>query len=315
MNEDDLISVVMPAYNAEKFIAESIESVLAQTYNNWELLIVDDGSTDNTKTIIKGFCIKDQRIKYYYQENGRQGKARNLALKHAHGKYIAFLDADDLWLPEKLHLQLEDIKREQADLVFADAKIFCDKLSDSIAVMQAGKGIFEGDIALKNFLEQNKIPILTVLMKVEVLREMNGFTELPAIQNAEDYHLWLRLLMNKKKLFGSSAVLAGYREHVSASTISDKLSIAKVIEAFEDLKRNYKPYKKLITSFQKKWFKKYHYSTSQWTGNTYKSLIKKNCSYISKTILNPFFQLMYSVFGLRATRKLITKILNQSIML
>ena len=308
---NDIVSIIMPAYNAANFIAESIESVIHQSYTKWELLIVDDGSVDNTSDVIKNYQVKDPRIKYYRQRNGKQGKARNLALSYAVGKYIAFLDADDVWLPEKLDLQVQEIINEEADVVFAEAKIFHKIPADSVTVMKSGKGVFEGEKGLKIFLEQNQIPILTAIVKADVLKAIGGFTELPGIQNAEDYHLWLRLLMEKKKLYGSEIIMAGYREHQSSSTISDKLSVAKVIEALEDLKYNYKPYNKILTSYQKKWFKKYHYLTSSWSKTSYKALIKKNCLYINKRMLNIIFQSVYMVFGLRTTRKMITKILNQ----
>ena len=95
------VSVIMPAYNAATFIAGSIKSVVKQSFTNWELIIIDDGSTDNTKNIINCFINKDARIKYHYQQNGKQGKARNAGLALAKGKYIAFIDADDVWLPNK----------------------------------------------------------------------------------------------------------------------------------------------------------------------------------------------------------------------
>src|SRR5690349_25117803 len=102
---EQLISVIMPAYNAEKFVAESISSVITQTYKNWELIIVDDGSTDNTKNIIEEFAKHDARIKYIYQENAKQGKARNTGIAMAKSGLVAFLDADDLWLPQMLESQ------------------------------------------------------------------------------------------------------------------------------------------------------------------------------------------------------------------
>jgi len=104
-----LVSVIMPAFNAEKFIAESIESVVAQTYPNWELVVVDDGSTDGTAKIIKRYQAAEPRIKYFYQKNARQGIAKNLGISESYGEYIAFLDADDLWLPEKLDIELDYI--------------------------------------------------------------------------------------------------------------------------------------------------------------------------------------------------------------
>jgi glycosyltransferase involved in cell wall biosynthesis len=104
---NDLVSVIMPNYNCEKYIDETIQSVLAQTYTNWELLIVDDCSKDNSVEIIKSYQAKDDRIKLLINEkNSGAAASRNWALRDAKGKWIAFLDSDDLWLPEKLEKQI-----------------------------------------------------------------------------------------------------------------------------------------------------------------------------------------------------------------
>src|SRR3978361_2227094 len=104
---EPLISVIMPAYNAQKYVAKSIESVLAQTWQNWELIIADDGSTDDTAEVIKQFCISDLRIKYTPLSNSGPGMAKNAAIAKSQGKYIAFLDSDDLWAKEKLQLSYQ----------------------------------------------------------------------------------------------------------------------------------------------------------------------------------------------------------------
>lgn len=107
MKDCGLISIVTPTWNCGKFISETIDSVLAQTYSNWEMLIVDDCSTDNTKEIVEQYQQKDSRIKYYcLEKNSGAAVARNTALKMAKGRWIAFLDSDDLWKPEKLEHQL-----------------------------------------------------------------------------------------------------------------------------------------------------------------------------------------------------------------
>lgn len=104
----DLVSIITPTYNCGRFIAETINSVLAQNYINWEMLIVDDCSTDNTKDIVLKYSQKDRRIRYYCLErNSGAAVARNRALKMAKGRWIAFLDSDDLWLPNKLERQLD----------------------------------------------------------------------------------------------------------------------------------------------------------------------------------------------------------------
>ncbi len=102
----DLISIVIPSYNAKKFIAETIDSVINQSYTNWELIIIDDGSTDNSKLIINEFCKADNRIKYYYQNNSGVSVARNNGIRKAKGKYIALLDADDVFEKENLKTKI-----------------------------------------------------------------------------------------------------------------------------------------------------------------------------------------------------------------
>lgn len=105
----ELVSIIMPSWNTARFIAESIQSVIAQTYRNWELLIVDDCSTDNTDEIVSSF--KDERIKYFKNEkNSGAALTRNRAMREAQGEWIAFLDSDDLWAPEKLEKQIRFMK-------------------------------------------------------------------------------------------------------------------------------------------------------------------------------------------------------------
>ena len=109
---DGLVSIIMPSWNTGQFIAESIQSVLNQTYSNWELLIVDDCSNDNTDDIVLSFT--DQRIKYLKNEkNCGAALARNRAIKEAQGEWIAFLDSDDLWVSEKLEKQIEFMKKNE----------------------------------------------------------------------------------------------------------------------------------------------------------------------------------------------------------
>ena len=109
-----LVSIVVPVYNAGPFIAETIYSVQAQTYRAWELLLVDDCSQDNSREIIRQECAKDERLRLVVQEeNGGTAKARNRGVQEACGQYLCFLDADDLWLPEKLETQLEQLRKIQ----------------------------------------------------------------------------------------------------------------------------------------------------------------------------------------------------------
>lgn len=116
---DGLVSIIMPSWNTERFIAETIQSVIDQTYTNWELLIVDDCSSDNTDNVVASF--KDNRIKYFHNEtNSGAALTRNKALREAQGEWVAFLDSDDLWMPEKLEHQIEFMKKNGYNLSFTE---------------------------------------------------------------------------------------------------------------------------------------------------------------------------------------------------
>ena len=133
---DELVSIIMPSYNTARFISETIESVLAQTYTNWELIIVDDCSTDNTDEVVAAFS--DERIRYLKNEkNSGAAVSRNYALREARGRWIAFLDSDDLWHPEKLEKQI--IFMESGDYSFSYTDyIQIDEESKSLGVYVTG---------------------------------------------------------------------------------------------------------------------------------------------------------------------------------
>lgn len=102
-----MISVIIPTYNRDQLIRNAVQSVINQTYTNWELIIVDDGSTDKTREVVSEYIEKDPRIRYFYKENGGQGSARNLGIRESKGDYIAFLDSDDEWEKTKLEKQIK----------------------------------------------------------------------------------------------------------------------------------------------------------------------------------------------------------------
>ena len=215
----DLISVIMPAYNAEKYIAASIESVLAQTYSDWELVVVDDGSTDSTATIVKEFVKRDQRIKYVFQENGRLGKARNTGIRNASGSLIAFLDSDDLWIKTKLEAQTRTMAENKADVVYSKAWVFTDKeITAQTETMMSTVGLFSGPDFFDSLIRQNQLPVLTVLLKKSTLDRVGLFEEAKPYHGCEDYDLWLRLAKAGFVFYGMPDVLARYRRHDKAMT-------------------------------------------------------------------------------------------------
>lgn len=120
MNE--MVSVIMPVYNAENYVEEAIRSVLSQTYQNWELLVVDDGSTDGSASIVKRYAGRDRRIRFFQtgSPSGSPVKPRNIGVEAAAGRYIAFLDSDDVWFPDKLQLQLPLFREHAVAVVFSD---------------------------------------------------------------------------------------------------------------------------------------------------------------------------------------------------
>lgn len=305
-----VVSVIMPAYNASGYIQEAINSVIAQTYTNWELIIIDDGSTDSTSEIIINNCNQDLRVKYFYQENGKQGRARNLGLYHARGPYIAFLDADDLWLPEKLEIQLEEIKAKNVDLVFANSYVFNNNnISDRSMKINILNRIFKGEEALKLFLEINRIPILTVLVKKEKIILVDGFSEKLVIQNAEDYHLWLKMLISGFVFYGSEKTLASYRDHSESSTNHDKLASKQIPEVFYDLLQNYPHDKQIILQALKKQLRK-SYSGRLYIRSDFNAIIDENCRYLDKPYYSSFFKTMNFFIGIKMTKKFLNHLLN-----
>jgi len=151
-----IISVVIPVYNCEMFLAQSIDSILAQTYNPIEIIVIDDGSTDGSGAVAKSF--EDFQVKYFYQPNSGIGAARNMGIKISKGKFLAFLDADDLWMPDKLSFQVEPFLR---DMVFGHVLQFHDpgNNENSQALGKHGQkkypGVLPGTMLIKrrSFLE------------------------------------------------------------------------------------------------------------------------------------------------------------------
>ena len=209
----------MPAYNTEKYIGDSIQSVLDQTYTNWELLVVDDGSTDETANIVRRFAAGDARVKYIYQQNGHQAKARNTGIAKAQGSLIAFLDSDDLWLPEKLEREWETAVATNADVVYSNGFIFYEPgAPKGPTEFPIVAGTIEGRKMVDLLLLFNHIPVQSVLVRAEALIRAGTFDESPQFHGCEDYELWLRLAANGSVFQGMTEKLIRYRRHPTATT-------------------------------------------------------------------------------------------------
>lgn len=200
MVEKDLVSIVMPSYNCARFIAESVESVINQTYSNWELIIIDDHSSDNTKEIIESF--HDDRIQYYLNEQNRGAAfSRNLALKKAKGEWIAFLDSDDIWLADKLEKQLK-FMIEHGYKFTCSYCCYIDEDSKSLGIIDTcPKHITK----IMNYL-YNWIGSLTVMYHVPEI----GVVQIKDLKKRNDYALWLKVF-KKADCYSVPEVLAKYR--------------------------------------------------------------------------------------------------------
>jgi teichuronic acid biosynthesis glycosyltransferase TuaG len=217
MAQQPLVSVIVPTYNYAHFIGETLECVRAQTCPDWECIVVDDGSTDNTATIVGEFAARDRRIEYVFQENGKQGKARNTAIAHARAPLLAFLDADDLWEPNKLALQLRALEETGADIVYSDGTIFGGAENHNFS-FKVRTGLTAGPAMLNFLLLHNTVPLASVLMRRSVLDAVGGFEEGLEFQACEDYELWLKAAKAGAVFLGLPDKLVRYRRHQNAST-------------------------------------------------------------------------------------------------
>lgn len=180
---DGLVSIIMPSWNTGKYIAESIQSVLAQTYTNWELIIVDDCSTDNTDEVIANFC--DKRIRYLKNtQNSGAALTRNRALREANGEWIAFLDSDDIWLPEKLERQIEFMKKNSYVFSYHDFEKI-DEVGKSLEITVTGP-----EIVTRSMMYNYGYPgCLTFMYNAKFM----GVVQIKDIKKNNDYAILLKL--------------------------------------------------------------------------------------------------------------------------
>lgn len=212
----------MPAYNAEKYVADSIRSVIEQTYPDWQLVVVDDGSTDKTAEIVQSVSAADDRITYIYQANGGQASARNTGIENSRGDLIAFLDADDLWIKEKLELQVLKMDETGADVLYSDGQhIHADGEPSDNEKFAAVPGRVDGARMFRLLYEYNRIQIQSVLMRRSLVESARPFDEDRRFQNCEDYELWLQLAREGVVFYGMEEKLIRYRRHTEASTFQE----------------------------------------------------------------------------------------------
>lgn len=224
---ENLVSIIMPTYNSEMYIKKSINSVLRQTYKNWELIIVDDCSTDTTKKIIRS--INDERIKLFeLTKNQGAAVARNTGLKKARGEFIAFLDSDDLWKPEKLTLQVKYMKKNNYKFTSTNYEEI-DEHGDKTGKVIEAKDKLDYNGVLK-YCPGNSTVVYNA-------REL-GIFFIPNIRKRNDFVMWLQVIKKAKCLYGINENLTQYRVRANSLSINKKSLIKyqwKVYREIEEL--------------------------------------------------------------------------------
>lgn len=216
--ERGLVSVITPTYNCASFIGETIENIQTQTYQHWEMIIVDDCSKDNTKEVVKKYSEEDKRIKYYcLEKNSGAAVARTKAMDLAEGEYMAFCDSDDLWMANKLEKQIKFMKKH--DIAFSCTAY--EQIDENGNLLHKTiKTIPKTDY--NRLLLDCPVGNSTVMYNVEKM----GKFKVPNIRKRNDDALWLQMLKKEKYIYGMKDVLMKYRIR-SNSISSNKLKVIK----------------------------------------------------------------------------------------
>lgn len=217
---DNLVSIITPVYNAERFLRQTIDSVLRQEYKCWEMILVDDCSTDNSEKIIKEYMKNDSRIKYIRLEvNSGAAVSRNIAIENSNGRYIAFLDSDDIWTPSKLKVQIEFMKKNNIGFSFSDYKVMTEEGQEINRVIRVPK-----EIDYKGYLKNTIIGCLTVVID----RKICGDFYMVNIRKNQDMATWLAIMKTGRKAYGINECLGVYRL-VDGSISNNKIKAAKSV--------------------------------------------------------------------------------------
>ncbi|HEX8429496.1 glycosyltransferase family 2 protein [Hymenobacter sp.] len=196
-----LVSIIIPCYNYGWLLAETLESVLAQSYPHWECLLIDDGSTDNSRTVAEEYQSRDARFQYHYQVNKGMSAARNYGIARAQGKYIQFLDADDLLAPQKLEIHAAFLEAHpNVDLVYGDVRCFRHgepaKLSCSFDMLDTPwmpRVSGQGEVLINALIKKNIMAVNAALVRIELIQRVGLVAE--DLRSVEDWEYWVRCAM------------------------------------------------------------------------------------------------------------------------
>lgn len=225
---DDLVSIITPCYNGSRFISQTINSVISQSYQKWEMIVIDDGSTDNSAEIVREFCAHEPRVRLICQANGGSANARNHGIREAQGQYIALLDADDLWKTDFLSEQIAFMKEKDTLCVYSSYERIDVNSKECLSPL-----ICKPSITYKDMLVRNYVGCLTGLYDCSKNGKIYLHEELKSIR--DDYAYWLDVVKISGIAYGNQKVLAKYRVLQNSTTGKKK----KLIKAQYKFYRNY----------------------------------------------------------------------------
>ncbi|ALJ04594.1 hypothetical protein APS56_05325 [Pseudalgibacter alginicilyticus] len=296
-----LISVIIPCYNQSEFLEETLLSVYNQTYNNWECIIVNDGSTDDSETIAENWVLKDNRFSYFYKSNSGVSNTRNYALDRVKGNYIQFLDADDVINNKKLEISvglLDNSSAKNEKIVISNFRMFSENQSKSTKpYCVLTNDLFTYDNLLYKWNETFSIPIHCGFFKASLFEEIRFPENLTA---QEDWIVWIALFKNGSKAIFIDKPLALYRQNLKGRTSTkslhdDQIKAYKYLKTFLNEDEFYKLSIVLISRYYrtqeeiKRRLRKVKSSKPYQTGLMIKKVLKKTgLLKISKSVF-PFF--------------------------
>ncbi len=232
-NEDQtLISIITPSYNAMKFIEETYKSINKQIYSNWEWLVTDDCSSDGTWEYLSSLALQDNRIRpIRNSHNSGAAVSRNKSIERAKGDFIAFLDSDDLWLPEKLSLHIVFMEQQQANISFTPYSLIDEYGSDLYKKIDVNK---QGSFSYQDMLiKKATMGCCTVIVRTSAFSDLT----MPLIRAGQDYALWLKLLKTGQQALVFPKILSKYRI-VSNSLSRNKIKKAyKIWQVYRDIEK------------------------------------------------------------------------------
>lgn len=224
------VSVIVPAYNAAHFIADALDSVFAQTYQDFEIVVVNDGSPD-APALERALAPYRDRVTYIAQENGGPSRARNAAARAARGRYLALLDADDVWEPDYLASQVAALEADpSADVVYANGVIFGEGTDAGREMLDAFPSA-EGEVTFERVLTGESTVLICAVVRRAAFERVGGFDD--RLRAAEDFDLWLRVLKSGGRILCNRRRLMRYRRSAGSNSSSHERMYSAALAVFE----------------------------------------------------------------------------------